>query len=492
MTSFGIHMGNTSVCLAVSKEGKTDVVASPTGDRTTPAVVAFTDSEIVVGLAAKQARLRNMSNTIINNKNVAAGKLSQEWIDSSPVTITQNNNRIYYEVEYKEREWKAGPSDILVNLYKYIHDIAETHSSEVDQCNCVLTVPRDYNEAQRNFVRQAASKAGFKVTQVISETAAACLAYSLGQDEISERYHALVFRSGGISTSMSVVLVSGGTFSILASSDLEMGGDQATEVLVQYLGAEFKQKYKEDILVNKRGKAKLAKGAETVKHVLSTLDTAHCFVESLFDGMDFSSNVTRARFDNQLSKFVSDVLAPISSLLTSVGLNTADIAKVVMAGGTSKIVKLQSALRGKFPNAEILTNYAPDEVIAIGAAVQASYITNETTQSCREKMLSISNHIVAVVEGCEDSMITVLPEDSTVPCKRSVPITAPADQENIDLTVYWGQDKTAALTKLSLDGISNKSKLVLSVHIHRDASTHLTLVDKTSGNSKDVTLKVGS
>merc|ERR1719500_2000750 len=116
---------------------------------------------------------------------------------------------------------------------------------------------------------------------------------------------------------MSVVLVSGGTFSILASSDLEMGGDQADEVLVQYLGAEFKQKYKEDILLNKRGKAKISRGAETVKHVLSTLDTAHCYVESLFDGMDFSSNVTRARFDNQVGKVLTDILAPVSSLLTS-------------------------------------------------------------------------------------------------------------------------------------------------------------------------------
>ena len=490
MTSFGIHMGNTSACLAVSREGKTDVVASPTGDRVTPAVVAFTDSEIIVGLAAKQARLRNMSNTIVNNKNVAAGKLTQDWIDSSPVTITQSNNRIYYEVEYKEREWKAGPSDVLVNLYKYIHDIAETHSSEVDQCNCVLTVPRDYTEEQRHLVSEAATKAGFKVTQVISETAAACLAYSLGQDEPAERFYTLVFRSGGISTSMSVVLVSGGTFTILANSDLEMGGDQATEVLVHYLGAEFKQKYKEDILVNKRGKAKLAKGAETVKHVLSTLDTAHCFVESLFDGMDFSSNVTRARFDNQLSKFMSDVLAPISSLLTSVGLSTDDIAKVVMAGGTSKIVKLQLALKGKFPNAEILTNYAPDEVIAIGAAVQASYITHETTKSCREKMLSIGNDIIAEVEGNEENVITVLAEDSTVPCRRSV--TIPVDNENLNLTIYWGRDRSMVLAKLSLDSISKKSKVVLSVHVHRDSSTHLTLVDKTSGSSTDVMLKIGS
>ena len=112
--------------------------------------------------------------------------------------------------------------------------------------------------------------------------------------------------------------------------------EHLVSVLEYYLRAEFKQKYKEDILVNKRSKAKLAKGAETVKDLLSTVDTAHCFVESLFDGMDFSSNVTRARFDRQLSKS------------SDLSLSTDDIAKVVMAGGTSKIIKLQSALKGKF------------------------------------------------------------------------------------------------------------------------------------------------
>merc|ERR1719445_2600906 len=151
-----------------------------------------------------------------------------------------------------------------------------------------------------------------------------------------------------------MILVAGGCYTVLASKDFNIGGEQVTDVLVQYLGNEFKQKYKEDILKNKRGRAKLAAGAETVKHVLSTLDTAHCFVESLFDGMDFSSNVTRARFDNQLSKFVSDLLSPISTLLTKVGLSSDDISKVVMAGGTSKIVKLQSALAGKFCKAEVL------------------------------------------------------------------------------------------------------------------------------------------
>ena len=196
MTSFGIHIGNTSACLAVSKDGKTDVVASPTGDRTTPAIVAFTDSEIIVGLAAKQAKLRNISNTILNNKNLSVGKLSHEWLESSPVTIKQEGEKIYYEVEFKEREYRTTPSDVLVNIYKYIHDIAQTHSSEVDQCNCVVTVPLDYTEVQRNIIKNCAIKAGFRVTQVISEPKAACLAYGLGQDDISQRYHCLVFGSG--------------------------------------------------------------------------------------------------------------------------------------------------------------------------------------------------------------------------------------------------------------------------------------------------------
>merc|ERR1711892_1550326 len=189
-------------------------------------------------------------------------------------------------------------------------------------------------------------KAGLKVVQVISEPVAACLAHGLGQIEPSERCHCLVFRVGGISMSVSVVLVAGGCYTVLANTDVDIGGEQVTDVLVQYLGKEY-------ILKNKRGRAKLAAQVETVKHVLSTLDTAHCYVESLFDGMDFSSNVTRARFDNQMSKVLTDLMAPISDLLTSSDLQASDISKVILAGGSSKVVKIQSALSSMFPQAEM-------------------------------------------------------------------------------------------------------------------------------------------
>merc|ERR1712128_106816 len=251
------------------------------------------------------------------------------------------------------------------------------------------------------------------------------------------------------------------------------------------------QKYKEDILKNKRGRAKLAAQVETVKYVLSTLDTAHCYVESLFDGMDFSSNVTRARFDNQMSKVLTDLMAPISDLLTSSNLLASDISKVVLAGGTTKVVKVQSALANMFPQAEMLSSLAPDEVIAIGAAVQASYVTKETTQHVRENLLAISNDIKVVVEGREDDEIVAVVQDSTLPVKRSVPLIPIVDSENITVSIYWG-DKSTVLTSLTLAGISNKSKLSLSVHIHRDGSSHITLADKTSGSSTDAVLKAGA
>jgi len=490
-TSFGIHVGNTSACLAVSKDGKTDVVANPTGDRTTPAVVAFQDTEIIVGLAAKQGKIRNMSNTILNNKSLVLGNVDNDVLVKSAVSIKENNGHYLYEVDFKEKEYFVSPRDVLGHIYRYVHDIADTHCTTISDSNCVITVPLSYTDDQRNLIKSVASKEGFKVVQVISEPVAACLAYGLGQIEPNDRYHCLVYRVGGISMSVTLILVAGGCYTVIANTDLSIGGEQVTDVLVQYLGNEFKQKYKEDILKNKRGRAKLSAQAETVKHVLSTLDTAHCYVESLFDGMDFSSNVTRARFDNQLSKVLADLMTPVSSLLESSNLNASDISKVILTGGTTKVTKVQTALSNMFSQAELLVSLAPDEVIAIGAAVQASYITKDVNPSVREKLLALSKNIIVFVEGKEDDELVVIVQDSTLPVKRSVQVQPVSDSDRISVSVCWG-DKSAVLSNLSLSSIDTKSKITLSMHIHRDGSSHITLADKTSGKSVDSVLKAGA
>ena len=499
--SFGIHIGNTSVCLAVSRDGKTDVVAAPTGDRVTPAIVAFTDAEVVVGLAAKQGRLRNMANTVTDNKKMLVGG-GDEGVGSSAVNVIEENGQHFYCVDFKEQETRVSPAEILGHLLTYLHSIAETHCKEVSEAHTVLSVPLDWSQEERSLVGNAATKVGFRVVQLISAPAAACLAYGLGQLEPGEREIALVYRFakcniqdtvfylnicrvGGLSTDLALVLVAGGCYSILESVAMDdLGGHQLTEVLTTFLGREFKQKYKEDILQSKKGRAKLANQAETVKHVLSTLDTAHCYVESLYDGMDFSSNVTRARFDNQLSPVLTELMAPVSMLLTRAGLTPEDVDSVVMVGGSTKVVKLQNALANAFPDAEVLTSIPGDEVLAYGAAVHASLLTKEGTTEPNVSMMSISKDISVRVVGLggEDDEVEVVCADTPLPVKKSVPLAVTGDSTSVE--VLWGEDVLDTLT-LATD---TTSKLFFALHLHRDGTATVTLQDKTTGSASTLTL----
>lgn len=491
--AFGVHVGNSSACIAVSREGKTDVVANDAGDRVTPAMVSFADNEIVVGLAAKQGRIRNINNTIRNNKLFIAGTGSDE--DAAPVTLLRSGGsgssdngdgggNLAYEVDFRDKAFHVTPPRILQHIYRYMHDIAASHCTNVDESNTVITVPLAFTEDQRRTVADAAAAAGFRVLQVVNEPVAACLAHGL--EQVQDRRHILVYRVGGLTMTASLLLLSGGCYTVLGSVDRRLGGEDVTEVLVNYLGKEFRTKYQEDILKNKRGRAKLALEAEKVKHVLSTLDTAHCFVESLFDGMDFSTNVTRARFDNEISKVVSDLLLPISELLSSCKLAHSDIAHVVLVGGTTKVVKIQKQLGGLFPDAEIHANIPPDESIAVGAAVQASLLTKEVTARPREMMLAITRDIFAISEELAGGRVLVLPADSTLPARRTVLLEPRSGCTRLNLQIVVAPEHR--LATLQLD-IQENSKPSLGLHIHRDGTTHVTLTDKTSGQAVDALIK---
>jgi len=490
--SFGIHVGNTSACLAVSKDGKTDVVANAAGDRVTPAMVAFTDTEIMVGVAAKQGRLRNATNTVANNKRMLVGKVDESVINKSQVTINNNGDTYKYCVEHKEKEKLVSPSDILEHVYKYVREIAASHSAtDVDQNNTVVTVPLDYSRQEREAVAKCAKDAGFNVVQVISEPSAACLAYNLGQLDLNERLRCLVYRVGGISLTASVVLVSGGCYSVLDSISCEIGGDAVTDVLTAFLAKEFKQKYKADIMESKKGRAKLSAQAETCKHILSTLDTAHCYVESLYDGMDFSTNVTRARFENELSRVMTQFMSPIDTLLERCDLEEKDIQKVILCGGTTKVIKIQKKLEDMFPDAEILSSLAGDEVIAIGAASQASIATKSPPEDARVTALAISKQLLVSTPGVVDGKAVLVAADTLVPAKRTLPLSLPEGATELAVSISWGEeDKVVA--NVELQELDDKSKLAVAVHIHRDGSCHFTLSDKTSGKVADATLKTSS
>jgi molecular chaperone DnaK (HSP70) len=479
-TSFGVHVGNTSACIAVSKEGKTDVVANDAGDRVTPAMVGFVDEEIIVGLAAKQGRIRNLANTITCNKRLIAG----ETIADSPVTIIEQEEKVVYQVDFKEKDFFISPSEVLTHIYKYMHDIAASHCANVDESNTVISVPLGFNDEQRECVKKSATAAGFRVVQVVNEPVAACLAH--GIEQYQDRRYVLVYRIGGSTMTATVLLVSGGCYSVVDSSEIMIGGGSVTDVLVAYLGKEFMNKFKEDIMCNRRGKVKLAVEAEKIKHVLSTLDTAHCYVESLYDGLDFSTNVTRARFDNELSKVVGELIGPISALLTRCNLTTADISNLVLAGGTTKVVKIQKQLKSMFPEAEMSLNISPDECVAIGAAVQASLITKDVTLSRPVKMLAVSRDVLAVSEIFDGGKTVLVFQETAIPLRKSVAVPVPAGAKEVSIKIVFAPDTELALLKLA---VGEKSKLNLGVHVHRDGSSHFTLTDKHTDKSTDALLK---
>lgn len=522
---FGLHVGQSSACLAVHRDGRLDVVANDAGDRTTPACVGINEGEVLVGVSAKQLGGRKPASVVKHNMRILSlnEKALKEAIDisgppSCPKLVLSTTGNPEYVIEVGEGvpAKRMSATSVQTRIFKYMHDIAASHAtSEVEQKNTVLTVPYYFSKKQRDVISKCAEVAGFHVVQVINEPSAACLAYSLGQLDQTESLKVVIYSCGGSSLSASVVLVNGGMISILKSiTRNNEGGDKITEVLADYLAEEFKRKYKVDPRETKRGKMKLRNNAETVKHILSTLDTANCYIESLYDGIDFSFNVTRARFDNELSKVLPSLMDPIEEALKLSGTRAPDVDKVVLCGGTSKIPKFQKYLASMFPNAEVLGSLTPDEVLALGAATQASLLnepwldegSNEQESEHIGTMLTATAQAIlySIVSFSDDgteqpttSPTILIPVGIAIPTRRSNHLTG-ADNKlcdgkssklSVKLFSKYQQDDTLDLADLTLEGLTKESKVSVSAHIHRDGSVHFVLTDKTSGQCDQISLK---
>ena len=446
----------------------------------TPCAVAFgaNDADDVnVGDAAKQTAARNPGNVVYSgNKSVLA--------DDAEDAFT-------YDLESGR---KVKPKTVHKHVAKYMHDIATSHAVE-DDFPVALTIPHHFDEAQAAKFATFAEEVGFEVVQVISEEAAACVAYGLERDK-AEDVNVVVFRAGGRSVTCSVVEIVAGCVHVKgAFTDVSLGGgDRITQIVADFLAEEFMRKHKADPRETKKGQRKLKVHAETVKHVLSTLDTAGCYVESLYDGIDFNCNVSRGRFDNAIAKAVGEYVDFVRGCLDKVGVEAKAVNKVVFCGGTSKIPKLQKAIGAIFEDAELLNTLNPDEIIAIGAAHQASLMAyeGEDDEDWKVRPLRPEIHVLNTalrykVDDVGDAL-NLVSAKTPIPVRRSQTIDVSGNAVNV--SVY---NESALLAKLSLTGLDeNAAKVHLSLHIHRDFSIHLGLTDKASGKSDDVKITPNS
>ncbi|XP_034941289.1 heat shock 70 kDa protein 14-like [Chelonus insularis] len=464
--SFGLYLGNTSACLAIYKDENVDVVANHAGDRVTSAVIAFSDSERVIGTAAKAGLFRNGMKTVLNNKRLMNKEIDatelEDAIQTSTSKIINESGSLQYSIKINDKTETFSPQEISTMLFKAMYDISTTAAHDDEEHKVVLCVPCKFSVESIKAWRDSASKAGFKVLQVIGEPVASCLTYGIGKEKkITELV--LVYRIGGISSDISLIKVSGSTFRILSTQyHPKLGGHKLTDLLVSYLAEEFRHKYKIDPTESRRSIAKLKNEAEKCKHILSTMSTAHCFVESLCEGVDFSHNITRARFENIISPYISEYIQPIMDILQETSKTVLDIKKIILCGGTMKIPKLQEKIGSIFPCGEVLSSrWSPDEIMAVGAALQSAHLLSYGMVDKDLTSTDIELHCLAksICVKIDDIDPIVIPKDTVVPIKIQTIVEIPKIPDKkitIDIFEVENDDKEIS-TKIGLISLNCKT-----------------------------------
>lgn len=506
MAAIGVHFGYTCACVAVFKDGRADVVANDAGDRVTPAVVAFRDKEQIVGIAAKQGRVRNAANTVVKVKQVLGRRFDEAETQAhkaqTKCEVINKGDKPFYKLQVGENTENIAPEEVARLI---LHKMKETAQSALgsDVKEAVITVPFEFAHAQKRALREAAEAAGFHVLRLIHEPTAALLAYGIGQDSPSGKSHVLVYKLGGTSLSVTALQVNGGMFRVLHTlTDHSIGGESFTEALAQHLASEFKRSFRQDVSSNARAMLKLMNGADMAKHSLSSLGSANCFVDSLHDGMDFDCNISRARFELLCSSLFNKSIQPIRSLLEEAGLSTSDINKVVLCGGSARIPRLQQMIQELFPDVELLSSAPPDEVIAVGAAVEAGLLVNKDGLGQDEETVAVdvsaSDILLKEVDGSGSAVFNVLlPSGTPLPARRHHVLRGPGDLLALSLEIYQklGTDEPEKLAKLVLRDLPPQEQhhdVDAVVTMKRDGSVHVSCVEQSSGRSEAVTIAAAS
>uniref|UniRef100_UPI00398E32BC heat shock 70 kDa protein 14 n=1 Tax=Pristiophorus japonicus TaxID=55135 RepID=UPI00398E32BC len=510
MAAIGVHLGGTCSCVAVCKDGRAEVVANDSGDRVTPVVVAFREKEKIVGLAAKQGRIRNASNTVVKVKQILGRCFDdpqvQKHVAESKCSVIAKDGKPRYEIDTGEELKVVPPEEIMKLIFEKMKETAQSALGS-DVNDVVITVPLDFGKNQKNVLRQAAQAAGFNVLRLIHEPAAALLAFGVGQESPTGKSNALVYKLGGSSLSVTIVEVNSGMYRVLAShADDSIGGDCFTEALAQYLASEFQRLFRHDIRGNARAMMKLVNSAEVAKHTLSTLESSNCFVDSLHEGVDFDCNVSRARFESVCSALFSQSIQAIQKLVEEAGLSGSEISKVVLCGGSARMPKLQQMIRDLFPDVDLFNSIPSDEVIAVGAAIEAALLLGKESNAPEEDAVIVECSARSILakasdESGADTYIVVFPSGTPLPARRHHPFQAAGDASCVCLELYESGGKGCEPERNKLAQIVLRDLLLKEGRTHdilavltmkRDGSLHVTCTEQGTGISEAVTIDVAS